>query len=142
MAEDDQLLWLYPEPGQPFTADGHIPVYCGAHELGETEYIGGAGIMHEDYLVPAFSRTASCSVSEGARGVQYEDGGVINFTPHFRVLVLRYEESKDPENVPAEESSCSSGMDATGPLYWREAWIDDDGDEFDEFHAEFPLYAL
>lgn len=130
MANDRQLLWLYPEPGVPLGLKGHVPVHCGANEQGEAEFIGGAGVMHEDYFTPAFSRSATCTVTEGASRVEYQDAGSLRATRYFRVLVLRYDESEKADNAFGEEEVHFPGLDSTGPVYWRDVGIEDEDSDF------------
>ncbi|KAH8108625.1 hypothetical protein DFH11DRAFT_1077180 [Phellopilus nigrolimitatus] len=140
VAEDDQFLWLYVDPSSPFDAAGHKPILAGVNDLGETEYIASAGVEHANYVFPAFFSAASCTITQGARTAVFEYAGHITSTPYFRVLVLRYNTDaveSDPEGLESAiapysgfEEHCSPGTDATGPVYWREVWTDDDDERW------------
>lgn len=114
------MLWLYVDRDASFDSISHLPVLAGVNDQGEQEYIASAGVERRGCFWPAYSRSICCTVRNGATVVEYEGEGQIHKTQYFRVLVLRY----DQEDGNTDDMF-TPGTDATGPIYWREAWIDD-----------------
>lgn len=116
----DDLLLLDVQTGSstPFSSSEHYPIFAGY----------GPGRMKEYIAIVCVRKSFSlwCTVTDGARFVQYYDrGGHLRRTKHFQVPVLRFE----PEEYGAqayETIKMDRGVDSTGPVYWR-PWCGDEG---------------
>ncbi|THG97490.1 hypothetical protein EW145_g7603 [Phellinidium pouzarii] len=134
VASDDQLLWLYVTPAAPLRRTRARRRWPRPRPRGRRR-ARRAGVHREPRRAARRVRRARVLAHDALHGGAAPDddgsaGGV----------------DADPEDVSlglgrgfAEPPLFTPGVDATGPVYWREVWIDDDEDSIgsESTDAEF-----
>ncbi|KAI5118648.1 hypothetical protein M0805_002568 [Coniferiporia weirii] len=109
------LLLLDIPPGKSFTRANHYPLLAGYDEHGEEEYI--AAICEEEGL-PGF-----CTVHDGDVTAEFwDEKGDVRTAEHFQVFVMRFDMDDFGTEV-MDEVKGDSGVDYTGPMYWKDLQI-------------------